>query len=143
MVWVPHTSCSKCNMKLIQQPGKEKLLILKQKALSFSTTNIFCMKIFFLENSSISFQEGANQGLKLISRNTWGFLIKSSLVTGFELTFQSCIVKNCVKNICFTCFSVTKRATIVRTEGQNILKFLSALDILKNAISKCKLAEPL
>ena len=42
---MPHTSCSKCNMKLIQQPGKEKLLISKQKALSFNTTNIFCMKI--------------------------------------------------------------------------------------------------
>ena len=39
-------------MKLIQQPGKEKLLILKQKALSFSVTNTFCMKIFFPENSS-------------------------------------------------------------------------------------------
>ena len=40
-------------MKLMQQPGKEKLLILKQEALIFSTANTFCMKIFFLENSSI------------------------------------------------------------------------------------------
>ena len=48
---MPHTSCNKCNMKLIQQPEKEKLLILKQKSLSFSTTNSFCMKIFFPENS--------------------------------------------------------------------------------------------
>ena len=34
---------------------------------------------------------------------------------------------------------------MVRTEGQNILKFLHALDFKKNAISKCKLRllEPL
>ena len=43
---------SKHNMKLIQQPGEEKLLTPKQKALSFDTINIFCMKIFFMENSS-------------------------------------------------------------------------------------------
>ena len=45
MLWMPRTGCSKCNMKLIKQPGKEKLLISKQKALSFNTTNTFCMKI--------------------------------------------------------------------------------------------------
>ena len=38
-------------MKLIQQPGKKKLLISKQKALNFNTTNTFCMEIFFHENS--------------------------------------------------------------------------------------------
>ena len=34
---------------------------------------------------------------------------------------------------------------MVRTEGQNILKFLHALDVFNNAISKCKLRllEPL
>ena len=34
---------------------------------------------------------------------------------------------------------------MVRTAGQNILKFLHALDCFKNAISKCKLrlSEPL
>ena len=34
---------------------------------------------------------------------------------------------------------------MVRTEGQNILKFLHALDFKKNAISKCelRLLEPL
>ena len=32
-------------MKLIQQPGKEKLLISKQKTPSFNTENTFCMKI--------------------------------------------------------------------------------------------------
>ena len=52
MLWMSHTSCSKCNMKLLQQPGNEKLLISKQKALSFSTTNTFCIKIFFPEKSS-------------------------------------------------------------------------------------------
>ena len=36
MLSMPHTSCSKCNMKLIQQPGKEKLLISKQKILKLS-----------------------------------------------------------------------------------------------------------
>ena len=36
MLSMPHTSCSKCNMKLIQQPGKEKLLISKQKTLKLS-----------------------------------------------------------------------------------------------------------
>ena len=36
-------------MKLVQQPGKEELLISKQKALSFKTTNNFCMKNFFIE----------------------------------------------------------------------------------------------
>ena len=30
MLWMSHTGCSKCNMKLIQQPEKKKL-ILKQK----------------------------------------------------------------------------------------------------------------
>ena len=39
-------------MKLIQLPGKEKLLISKQKALNFNTTNAFCMEILFLENRS-------------------------------------------------------------------------------------------
>ena len=38
------------NMKLIQQPGEEKLLISKQKALSLQ---YFCMKIFCIENRSI------------------------------------------------------------------------------------------
>ena len=28
---------------------------------------------------------------------------------------------------------------MVKTEGQNILKFLHALDVLKNATSKCEL----
>ena len=34
---------------------------------------------------------------------------------------------------------------MVRTEGHNILKFLHALDLFRNAISKCKLRlfEPL
>ena len=34
---------------------------------------------------------------------------------------------------------------MIRTEGQNILKFLHVLDFFKNAISKCKLRlfEPL
>ena len=36
MLSMPHTSCSKCNMKLIQQPGKEELLISKQKTLKLS-----------------------------------------------------------------------------------------------------------
>ena len=48
-----HTSCSKCNMKLKQKTGEEKLLILKQKTLSFNTTIFFYMKIFFIENSLI------------------------------------------------------------------------------------------
>ena len=52
MFWMPHIICSKCNMKLIQHPGKEKVLISKQKALSFKTTNTFSMQILFLENSS-------------------------------------------------------------------------------------------
>ena len=55
MLWMPHTSRSKFNMKPIQQPGKEKLLVLKRKALSFSTTNTFCRKIISLENSSFFF----------------------------------------------------------------------------------------
>ena len=32
---------------------KWELLVSKQKALNFNTTNIFCMKISFIENSSI------------------------------------------------------------------------------------------
>ena len=35
------------------QEVEEKLLISKQKAISFNTTNNFCMKVFFMENSSI------------------------------------------------------------------------------------------
>ena len=46
MIWMSHTSRSKCNMKLIQQPVEEKLLISKQKALSFNTTNIFLYEDF-------------------------------------------------------------------------------------------------
>ena len=30
----PNTSCSKCNMKLKQKPGEEKLLISKQKPIT-------------------------------------------------------------------------------------------------------------
>ena len=33
-------SSSKCNMTLLQQPGEEKLLIVKPKALRFNTANI-------------------------------------------------------------------------------------------------------
>ena len=40
-------------MKLKQKTGEEKLLILKQKTLSFNTTIFFYMKIFFIENSLI------------------------------------------------------------------------------------------
>ena len=79
-------------MKLIKQPGKEKILILKQKALSFSTTNTFCI-FFFSQKIAEIFYFWANQGLKV----PVFFLIKSFLVAGSELTFQSCIVKNCVK----------------------------------------------
>ena len=36
MLRIPDTSRSKCNMKLIQLPGEEKLLISKQEAFSFN-----------------------------------------------------------------------------------------------------------
>ena len=35
-----------------KQPGKERLLISKQKALNFNTTNNFCVEDFFQDNSS-------------------------------------------------------------------------------------------
>ena len=44
-----HANCSKHNMTLIQQPGKEKVLILKTKAHSFYKTIIF-YRHFFIEN---------------------------------------------------------------------------------------------
>ena len=47
-------------MKPIQEQGEEKLLVSKQKAISFNT-NIFQMKIFFLGNSS-SFSFLGKQG---------------------------------------------------------------------------------
>ena len=40
-------------MKLVQQPGEGKSLISKQKALSFSTTNTFCMKNFLMEIAQV------------------------------------------------------------------------------------------
>ena len=79
MLWIPHTSSSKCNMKQIQQPGEEKLQISKQKALSLNATNFFCMKIFFIENRSCFFFF-SKQGLNLISRNTCFFVLKSYFV---------------------------------------------------------------
>ena len=48
-----HTSCGKCNMKLKQKPGEEKLLISKRKPFSLNKTNIFFMKIFFIEKNSV------------------------------------------------------------------------------------------
>ena len=42
---MPHASRNKCNMSLIQQAGKEKLLILKPKTHNFNTTNISYMDI--------------------------------------------------------------------------------------------------
>ena len=79
MLWIPHSSCSKCNMKLIQQLGEEELLFSKEKALSFNTTHIFCMKIFFIENSSY-FLFLSKQGLNLISRSACFFVLKSYFV---------------------------------------------------------------
>ena len=49
-------------MKLIQKPGEEKLLISKQKALS---TNLFCMKIYFLENRLNFLFSGKSGSLEL------------------------------------------------------------------------------
>ena len=66
-------------MKLIQQWGEEKLLISKEKALSFNTTHIFCGKIFFIENSSY-FLFLSKQRLNLISRSACFFLLKSYFV---------------------------------------------------------------
>ena len=41
MLWMPHPSCSKCNMKLIQQLGEERLLVSKQKHLALTQQVLF------------------------------------------------------------------------------------------------------
>ena len=100
MLWIPHTSSSKCNMKLIQQPGEEKLQISKQKALSLNATNFFCMKIFFIENRSCFFFF-SKQGLNLISRSTCFFVLKSYFVLNSRIAkpewpCQKCVLQSLV-----------------------------------------------
>ena len=60
------------------QEIEEKLLILKQKALSFITQQIFFVWGFSLWKITQFFYSKANQGLKLISRSTYFFVLKSS-----------------------------------------------------------------
>ena len=58
---------------------RRKLLISKEKALSFNTTHIFCGKIFFIENSSY-FLFLSKQRLNLISRSACFFVLESYFV---------------------------------------------------------------
>ena len=60
------------------QEIEEKLLILKQKALSFITQQIFFVWGFSLWKITQFFYSKANQGLKLISRSTYFVVLKSS-----------------------------------------------------------------
>ena len=60
------------------QEIEEKLLILKQKALSFITQQIFFVWGFSLWKITRFFYSKANQGLKLISRSTYFVVLKSS-----------------------------------------------------------------
>ena len=60
------------------QEIEEKLLILKQKALSFITQQIFFVWEFSLWKITQFFYSKANQGLKLISRSTYFFVLKTS-----------------------------------------------------------------
>ena len=60
------------------QEIEEKLLILKQKALSFITQQIFFVWGFSLWKITQFFYSKANQGLKLISRSTYFFVLKTS-----------------------------------------------------------------
>ena len=69
--------CFGCHI-VVTTTRRGKTTNLKKKALSFNK-NIFCMKIFFIENSSL-FYSLANQGFKLISRNTCLFVFKSSFL---------------------------------------------------------------
>ena len=57
------------------------------------------------------------------------FLLKNTNLarSGFELTFQSCIMKNYVKKIYF--FSVTWRATMV--QGAEYFEILHAVEIFE------------
>ena len=60
------------------QEIEEKLLILKQKALSFITQQVFFVWGFSLWKITQFFFSKANQGLKLTSRSTYFFVLKSS-----------------------------------------------------------------
>ena len=50
MLQVSYASCSKCDLRLIQQPGKETT-IFKNKSLQFSHNKYFLQAHFFIENN--------------------------------------------------------------------------------------------
>ena len=76
MLQIPYVSCSKCNMRLIQQPCKETANF-KNKSPQLSHSKYFLQAHFFIENNPTIFHYGGNKSLNLKSRKVPLYLIVS------------------------------------------------------------------